>query len=61
MTTDISELNKVNQIKSCETCKCLTCQSGKMFNSASCPKGNNCNVCNGKNPNEVCDKFKSGF
>ena len=34
MTEDIQKLDKVSDIKTCEVCKCLTCQSGKMFNSA---------------------------
>ena len=61
MTEDIQKLDKVTDIKPCETCKCLTCKSGKMFNGTGCPKGNNCTVCNGSNPKTNCDKFESGF
>ena len=61
MTKDIKELDKINPIKSCETCKCLTCASGKMFNGAGCPVGKNCDICKGNDPKVTCDKFKSGF
>lgn len=63
MTVDISELNKLDDhaVKSCETCKCLTCDAGKMFNARPCPKGKNCSNCNGKEPATECNSFKTGF
>jgi hypothetical protein len=63
MTVDINEYEqkKSSDIKPCETCKCLTCKSGKMFNGTNCDKGKNCSVCNGEAPVTECDKFVSGF
>lgn len=61
MTKDLEDLNKISQIKKCETCMCLTCQSGKMFNKAPCPKGKNCSICKEKDPVNTCEHYKSGF
>lgn len=63
VTVDINEFNqkKSPDIKTCETCKCLTCQSGKMFNKTPCIKGKNCSMCNGKSPVNDCASYKSGF
>ena len=63
MTVDINEFNekKTSDVKVCETCKCLTCRNGKMFNDGRCPKGVNCTMCNGKEPRQECEDFKSGF
>lgn len=61
MTEDIQKLDNMTQIKPCETCKCLTCKSGKMFNGTGCPKGKNCQVCNGKDPVGDCQNYVSGF
>ena len=63
MTVDINEYaqKKSPDIKTCEACKCLTCESGKMFNTKSCPKAKNCDVCSAKDPVTDCQQYKSGF
>ena len=63
MTYDISEYNekKCPDIKTCETCKCLTCESGNMFNKTPCKNGKNCGSCDKKTPVENCQYFKCGF
>ena len=62
MTYDISNLDPTKSAmesssSSCETCKCLTCESG-YGSSKPCPKGNNCSICIGKNPRDTCDSYK---
>lgn len=64
MTVDINdyETKKASDIKTCETCKCLTCQSGKLcISNVSCPYGVNCSMCNGKKPLSECTYYKSSF